>query len=93
MEIWGNRDMIYDIVIGAVENESDYPEVKNEFGEDSLCERLYEEVYQMKEKLNERLGKAGEEDEDIEKIINNMFDICRIVGNKMYDYGKMIVSK
>lgn len=52
-----------------------------------MCEKLYEEIYQTKERLNKRLGKEGEEDADIEKIINNMFDICRIVGNKMYEYG------
>ena len=78
MEAWG-RDMIYDVVIGAVEEDSDNPDVKTVFGEDSLCEKLYEEIYQTKERLNKRLGKEGEED--------NMFDICRIVGNKMYEYG------
>ena len=87
METWKNRDMIYDVVIGAVEEGTANPEVKTVFGEDSLCEKLYEEIYQTKEKLSQRLGKEGEEDADIEKIINNMFDICRIVGNKMYEYG------
>ena len=81
METWKNRDMIYDVVIGAVEEGNANPEVKTVFGEDSLCEKLYEEIYQTKEKLSQRLGKEGEEDADIEKIINNMFDICRIVGN------------
>lgn len=93
METLGKRDMIYDVVIGAVEDGSDYSDVKTEFEEDSLCERLYEEVYQTKERLNQRLGKEGEEDAEIEKIINSMFDICRIVGNKMYEYGKMDTSK
>lgn len=93
METWKNRDMIYDVVIGAVEEENANPEVKTVFEEDSLCEKLYEEIYQTKEKLSQRLGKEGEEDADIEKIINNMFDICRIVGNKMYEYGKMDTSK
>ena len=73
MEAWG-RDMIYDVVIGAVEEDSDNPDVKTVFGEDSLCEKLYEEIYQTKERLNKRLGKEGEEDADIEKIINNMFE-------------------
>ena len=93
METWKNQDMIYDVVIGAVEEERDNSEVKTVFSEDSLCEKLYEEIYQTKERLSQRLGKEGEEDADIEKIINNMFDICRIVGNKMYEYGKMDTSK
>ena len=43
MEAWG-RDMIYDVVIGAVEEDSDNPDVKTVFGEDSLCEKLYEDI-------------------------------------------------
>lgn len=39
------------------------------------------------------LGKTGEEDADVERIINEMFDICSIVGKKMFDYGKLSVSK
>lgn len=46
METWKNRDMIYDVVIGAVEEGNANPEVKTVFGEDSLCEKLYEEIYQ-----------------------------------------------
>ena len=35
MEAWG-RDMIYEVVIGAVEEDSDNPDVKTVFGEDSF---------------------------------------------------------
>lgn len=43
-----NRDMIYDVVIGAVEEGNADSEVKTVFGEDSLCEKLYERYTRQK---------------------------------------------
>ena len=48
---------------------------------------LYEEVYEAKQRISQKLHKAGEEDADVELIINHMFDICRIVSTKMFEYG------
>ena len=67
METWKNRDMIYDVVIGAVEEENANPEVKTVFGEDSLCEKLYEEIYQTKEKLSQRLVKRAKRMQTLKK--------------------------
>lgn len=61
METLEKRDMIYDVVIGAVEEENDNSEVKTVFGEDSLCEKLYEEIYLTKARLSH---KEGEEDSE-----------------------------
>ena len=72
-------------------NESDIPEeyakIQNEFSEGSECEKLYEEVYEAKQRISQKLHKAGEENADVELIINHMFDICRIVSAKMFEYG------
>lgn len=87
------KDKIYEIVIGAVENGGEYPAIENVFAARSICEKLYDDIYSTKERLSERLGKTGEEDADVERIINEMFDICSIVGKKMFDYGKLSVSK
>ena len=46
-----------------------------------------EEVYEAKQRISQKLHKAGEEDADVELIINHMFDICRIVSAKMFEYG------
>ena len=46
-----------------------------------------EEVYEAKQRISQKLHKAGEEDADVELIINHMFDICRIVSTKMFEYG------
>lgn len=43
MEAWG-RDMIYDVVIGAVEEDSDNPDVKTVLGK-ILCVRNYMKRY------------------------------------------------
>lgn len=53
--------MIYDVVIGAVEEVNDNSEVKIVFGEDSLYEKLYEEIYLPKARLSH---KEGEEDSE-----------------------------
>ena len=75
---------IYNILIGAVDD----PNIENQFHENSECSRLYKAIYDAKINLNKRLNNEGREDSEIELIINNMFDICRIIGNKMYSYGK-----
>lgn len=40
-----------------------------------------------KQHISQKLHKSGEEDPDVELIINHMFDICRIIGIKMFEYG------
>lgn len=83
------KNTIYEIVTGAINAEEGYEQIENEFAEGKECDRLYAEIYETKLRLNERLGKPGEEDTDIECIINNMFDICEIVAGKMFDYGRI----
>lgn len=85
-----NTNTVYEMVIGAIaENEAsdEYAKIQNEFSEGSKCDKLYEEVYETKQRISQKLHKAGEEDADVELIINHMFDICRIVSTKMFEYG------
>lgn len=85
-----NTNTVYEMVMGVI-TESDIPEeyakIQNEFSEGSECDKLYEEVYEAKQRISQKLHKAGEEDADVELIINHMFDICRIVSAKMFEYG------
>lgn len=85
-----NTNTVYEMVMGVI-TESDIPEeyakIQNEFSEGSECDKLYEEVYEAKQRISQKLHKAGEEDVDVELIINHMFDICRIVSTKMFEYG------
>lgn len=85
-----NTNTVYEMVMGVI-TESDiseeYAKIQNEFSEGSECDKLYEEVYEAKQRISQKLHKAGEEDADVELIINHMFDICRIVSAKMFEYG------
>ncbi len=62
--------------------------IVNEYDENSLCEKKYEEIFKANQKLCERLG-VVEEDDDVECIINNFFDITKHLCLKMYDYGAL----
>lgn len=84
------KEQIYNQMIGAYSEDS-IPEiirgiVLDEFKANQPCAQAYERVYQAKQNLNERLG--TDEDPDIECIINSMFDICKQLSMKMYDYSK-----
>ena len=47
------KDKIYEIVIGAVENGGEYPGIENIFAAGSICEKLYDDIYSTKERLSE----------------------------------------
>lgn len=88
------KGKIYELVCGYVDESCMIKEelaIKNEFAEGTECYQLYEQVYQANQKICERL----EEDEcqEVEIIINNMFDIMRIIALRMYDYGKGICDE
>lgn len=48
-------------------------------------------IYEAKQYISQKLHKSGEEDPDVELIINHMFDICRIISIKMFEYGAKAV--
>ncbi len=60
--------------------------VEDEFAEGKECCLLYEGVYRARKNLCERLG--GDEDEDVETILNGMERIARVLALKMYEYGR-----
>lgn len=66
-------------------------DIENEFSENRECEQLYNEVYNAKLRLVEKIGE--EEDTDIEQIINCMSRISRILAFKMYDYALKIQNE
>ncbi len=83
------KELIYDIMSGQY-NLSLYPVkeaslVENEFAEGKRCEVLYGSVYDANRRVCERLG--VDEDEDIEEIINSMYEMARIMCMKTFDYG------
>lgn len=55
-------------------------EIQDEFLEGRPCEKLHEEVYELKKKICGRLG--VEEDKELEQLINLMDDINKNVALK-----------
>lgn len=83
------KEMIYDKMNGFLAEElASMPEwdaIEDEFAEGKECCRIYEDVYQAKQSLCARLGKA--EDRDVEVILSGMERIARLLSMRMYEYG------
>lgn len=83
MEMW--LDQIYETVMGLREEGYAAKGIENLFAEGKPCDRLYAQVYDAKNRVNRKLG--GEENPDLEQMIQNLLEITKIVGYKMYSYG------
>lgn len=79
-------ESIYDALTGMRPHLCCGEEVENLFAEGSPCSQLYEEVYNAKVSLMERLGMT-DEDEQIELIIDNLLEIGRIQTYAMFHWG------
>lgn len=83
------KNLIFDLMNGSlVLDEVNDPwkdQVKDEFDKGSYCSELYDEVYQAKVSLCNRLG--VQEDGDVETIISNLLLMGRHLSMKMFDYG------
>ncbi len=85
------REHIYNLVCGNLNLEIGFvPEsdvVKNEFAEGSPCALSYGRMLDAYSRLCTRLGVQEWEDADVEVIINELLEIGRQIGMKMFDYG------
>lgn len=63
--------------------------VPNLFEPNSFCEQQYNQMLDAYERLRERLG-SGDEDKDVERIINALLSICREVSLQMFECGKRL---
>jgi hypothetical protein len=86
-----DKNMVYQIINGEINMDMvDIPtdmEIEDEFAEGKKCARLYDEVYEAKQRILRKL--RTDDDADIETIIRNMGIISEILALKMYDYGEM----
>ena len=80
------REWVYDSAMGNLAKGYELKGVDNLFSTGKECYCLYSEMLEAYERLCDRLNEI-DEDEDVEIIINNMLQICKIVGLQMYDYG------
>lgn len=66
--------------------------IRDEFESGGICEKLYGEVYNARERLAERTG-IDFEDADVMSIVTNLEEIAKVCSYKMYDYGVMNADK
>lgn len=89
------KELIYDLMDGVFDlTRFSPPESKmvaNEFEEGLPCAEAYKEVYASNRRICRRLG--VDEDPDVENIINQMREICRIMAMKMFDYGEYFAAQ
>ena len=76
---------IFDTLMDHLSEESRLPDVENAFDPGKPCSELYSQVYASYRRLC--LRNQNREDEDVECIINNLLEICRIIGIRMFEYG------
>lgn len=85
------KQLIYGLINGYLDldnnavKESKY--VENEFSEEKMCQIAYAEILDAYQRICKRLD-VGEEDKDIEIIMNNFNTIMEQLCMKMYDYGR-----
>ena len=85
------KKQVYETVRGNMDGIAAIPGVHNLFARGQVCDVLYEEIYDANLRLRKRLSSI-EEDPDVEIIMNNLLDICRLVGEEMYRCGAMFGS-
>ena len=82
-----NAENVYETLTGSLCEEYSIPDVENAYAPGLPCNKLYQQIYWANRRLCERLGQ-GEDDPDVELIINNFLEINRILCLEMYRYGK-----
>lgn len=79
-----DTEHIYETLLG--ERLDPCPGIANAFAPGERCEQLYAEIYESNQRLCARLG--TEEDPDVERIIDNFFEIARELSLRMFRYGQ-----
>lgn len=84
-------EAVYDTLQGVLEKEACISGVDNLFEAGKPCSKLYEDMLASYERLRKRLD-AGDEDSDVEQIINALLSISRHLGTEMFFCGVRFCS-
>lgn len=79
--------LVYETLHGVLIPEARVPGVEDAFAPGSRCERLYSAMLDAYERLCERLQVDGDEDADVEIIIQSLMEIEEEMCYRMYVYG------
>ncbi len=85
-------DEIYNTMIGILEKEYELPWVDNAFEEGQHCMRAYEEMRDAYERICERLD-VGEEDDDLNIIVDCFESMQRELCRRMFDCGVQYIME
>lgn len=89
------KRLIFDLMNGSLVLGNNPPEeskyVENEFAEGKGCAEAYSEILDAYQRICQRLG-VGEEDDDIEIIMDSFNTIIECLCMKMFDYGSFFTQ-
>lgn len=89
------KRLIFDLMNGSLVLGNNPPEeskyVENEFSEGKGCAEAYSEILDAYQRICQRLG-VGEEDDDIEIIMDSFNTIIECLYMKMFDYGSFFTQ-
>lgn len=85
-------EKVYDTINGFLTHEFCVKDVENMFEPGKPCEALYRQMILSRERLAKRTN-LKEDDTDIEGIIVPLLAISKIVGVKMFEYGRILDKK
>lgn len=90
------KRLIYELMNGMLEFKDNPPQeckyVEDEFEEGKVCEQAYAEILNAYRRLCKRLGVNGDEDNDVEIIIDRFETITEYLCMKMFDYGALFAQ-
>ena len=91
------KKLIYELMNGTLEIKDNPPEeckyVENAFEVGTVCELAYAEIMDAYQRLCRRLGVKGDEDNDVEIIIDRFETIMENLCMKMFDYGVLCAKE
>lgn len=79
-------ERVYDTLCGNLVESAQIPGVENLFSDNAPCQISYERMLDAYARIRERLN-CGDEDQDVEVIINELLRIGKLTGLKMFEYG------
>ena len=82
------EEQVYETLLGDLIPEYSLDWVEDIFVSGHPCHEEYGRMLQAYGRVCQRLG-TGEEDEDVEVIVDSLLSHCRIIALEMFRYGRL----
>lgn len=94
---YSKADSVYSAINGDYIDKEDYIiegiEVANAFEDGSVCSKYYENIYNAKQRLFDRLNCKNGMDDDVDTIMVQWDALSRELASLMFEYGYMYGKK